>query len=185
MSSAMSHKVDRARRAQQTELPIYAETAITAFETTLWGLASASLYKYRDRESCNLTARLCLKMVCGMPSSAVGSRGIEELGEALGPLALGLLARQNIQCATTMMARRMPFMTHVVRMMIFELWRMENTLMSHKNTTCLMGSILRVFLICTLGRERRVATHSLHGPCTFSSDYVHYSAHRMSSIQPV
>lgn len=97
-----------------------------------------------------------------MPSSALGSRGIEELGEALGPQALGLLARQNIQCATTVMARRMPFMTHVVRMMVFELWWVENTLMSHKNTTSLMRSILRVFHICTLGR----AGGWLHILCT-------------------
>lgn len=34
---AVSHKEDRACHAQQTEHPIYAETAITAIETTLRG----------------------------------------------------------------------------------------------------------------------------------------------------
>lgn len=38
MDGAVSHKEDRASQAQQTVDPIYAETAITAFETTLGGL---------------------------------------------------------------------------------------------------------------------------------------------------
>lgn len=60
-----------------------------------------------------------------MPSSTLGSRGIEGLGEALGAPALGLLARHNFQCTATVMARRMPFMTHVVTVMIlsYEGWK--------------------------------------------------------------
>lgn len=66
----VSHKVDIACQAQQTEPPVYTEPAITAIETTLSG---TSLDKYR--ESCNRRARLCLKMVCGMPSSVMGKGG--------------------------------------------------------------------------------------------------------------
>lgn len=76
-------------------------------------------------------------MVCGMPSSALGSRGIEGLGEALGAPALTLLARHNLQCATTMMARRMPFMTCEVTMMILSYDWMEDA-------TSVVRSILRV-----------------------------------------
>lgn len=38
MDATASHKEDGASQAQQTEDPIYAETAITAIETTLRGL---------------------------------------------------------------------------------------------------------------------------------------------------
>lgn len=112
---AVSHKEDRTCQAQQTEQLLYAGTAITAIETTL---AGASLYKYRDRESCDRGAELCLKMLCGMPSSALGSWGIEGLGEALrGPPGLTLLARHNFHCATNVISRRMPLMVCEVALM--------------------------------------------------------------------
>lgn len=125
----MSHKEDRAGRAQQTEHSIYAETAITAFETTLRGFDQClTVQIQRDRECCNRRARLCLKMVFGMPSSALGSRGIEELREALGaPGPDTLLARHNFQCAAAVVATRMPFVTFEVTMMILscEGWTMQ------------------------------------------------------------